>query len=269
MEAPATTTLEVRADGERGTIMLNRPDKLNPLGTVTLRELVAVARWFDEQPQVKVVVIGGHGRAFSAGADLAAFTAVDSDTAALRAAADAGRQMAEAIEAMTAVTVARIHGHCVGGALVLAAACDLRVAAEDARFSIPEVDLGIPLAWGGIPRLVREIGPALAKELVLTCRPFDAAEAKTAGFLNRVVPAGDLDAAVEELTAALVTKSAMTLSATKRHTNAVTAGMVDPGRAWNDADSLLAAMNDTESRRAAAQYLASRDLANRAAGTTR
>lgn len=161
--------------------MLNRPDKLNPLGTVTLRELVAVARWFDEQPQVKVVVIGGHGRAFSAGADLAAFTAVDSDTAALRAAADAGRQMAEAIEAMTAVTVARIHGHCVGGALVLAAACDLRVAAEDARFSIPEVDLGIPLAWGGIPRLVREIGPALAKELVLTCRPFDAAEARRPG----------------------------------------------------------------------------------------
>ena len=70
---------------------------------------------------------------------------------------------------MRALTIARIQGWCVGGGLVLAAACDLRLAADTARFSIPEVDLGIPLAWGGIPRLVREIGPALTKELVLTC----------------------------------------------------------------------------------------------------
>ena len=68
--------------------------------------------------------------------------------------------MAEALTATQAVTIAAIHGHCVGGGVVLAAACDLRVVAEDVRFVIPEVDLGIPLAWGGIPRLVREIGPA-------------------------------------------------------------------------------------------------------------
>src|SRR5690606_19166115 len=101
-----------------------------------------------------------------------------------REAADAGRRAADALEAMRPVTVARIHGHCVGGAVVLAAACDLRVAAASTRFAIPEVDLGIPLAWGGIPRLVREIGPALTKELVMTCRPFGADEAKAAGLLN-------------------------------------------------------------------------------------
>ena len=80
-----------------------------------------------------------------------------------------------------------MHGWCVGGGLVLAAVCDLRVAGRSARFSIPEVELGIPLAWGGIPRLVREIGPALTKELVMTCREFGPDEAKAAGFLNRVV----------------------------------------------------------------------------------
>jgi enoyl-CoA hydratase/carnithine racemase len=163
--------------------------------------------------------------------------------------------MADAIEAMRAVTVARIHGHCVGGAVVLAAACDLRIAADDTRFSIPEVDLGIPLAWGGIPRLVREIGPARTKELVMTCRPFGAAEALAAGFLNWVVPASGLNAAVDELVDQLVGKSALLLSATKRHTNAVAECMVGTARAWNDADSLVTALGDAESRAAATAYL--------------
>ncbi|MEO0616569.1 MAG: enoyl-CoA hydratase/isomerase family protein [Pseudomonadota bacterium] len=89
------------------------------------------------------------GRAFSAGADLSTFQAADG-AQATREAADLGRQMADALEAMRAVSIAGIHGWCVGGGLVLAAACDLRLASESARFSIPEVDLGIPLAWGGI-----------------------------------------------------------------------------------------------------------------------
>jgi enoyl-CoA hydratase/carnithine racemase len=163
--------------------------------------------------------------------------------------------MAEAIEAMRAVTIAKIHGHCVGGGVVLASACDLRIAADDTRFSIPEVDLGIPLAWGGIPRLVREIGPARTKELVMTCRPFGAAEALAAGFLNRTVPASDLAGAVDELVGQLTGKSALALTATKRHTNAVTESMVGTVRAWNDADSLVTALRDPESRAAGAAYL--------------
>lgn len=255
METQEAATIAVVADGARGSITLNRPAKLNPLGTQTLTELVAAARWFDDRPEVTVVVVAGNGRAFSAGADLAAFTGAEQGAGAMRAAADAGRRMADAIEAMPAVTVARLHGHCVGGGLVLAAACDLRVAAEDTRFSIPEVDLGIPLAWGGIPRLVREIGPALTKELVMTCRPFGAAEAKAAGFLNRVVAAADLDAEVEELVGQLLGKSGLTLRATKAHTNAVTEAMVATARSWSDADALVTALHDTESRAAAVAYL--------------
>lgn len=252
------STIEVAVEGPRATVTLNRPDKLNPLGTITLTELRDAARWLDGEAcaGVKVVVVKGAGRAFCAGADLAAFRPGERASAATsRAAADAGREMADAIESMRAVTVARIHGHCVGGGLVLAAACDLRVAAADTRFCIPEVDLGIPLAWGGIPRLVREIGPALTKELVMTCRPFSAAEAQAAGFLNRVVPADQLDDALEQLVGALEQKSALTLTATKRHTNAVTDGMVGTARAWNDADSLVTALRDPESRARAAAYL--------------
>src|SRR5258708_17769806 len=156
-------------------------------------ELVEAARALDAIPTVKVVVIAGNGRAFSAGADIAGFgqppseidagTETGRHTAAggTREATDLGRRMVDAIESMRAVTIARLHGHCIGGAVVLAAVCDLRVAADDTRFVIPEVDLGIPLAFGGIPRLVREIGPTLTKELVMTGRPFSAAEALAAG----------------------------------------------------------------------------------------
>jgi enoyl-CoA hydratase/carnithine racemase len=163
--------------------------------------------------------------------------------------------MADALEGMRALSIAAIHGWCVGGGLVLAAACDLRIASETARFSIPEVDLGIPLAWGGIPRLVREIGPALTKELVLSCRPFDAAEAKAAGFLNRVVPEDALDGEVEGLARALAEKASLALFATKRHVNAVTRQMVGTDRSWSDADGLVTALQDPECTEARKRYL--------------
>jgi enoyl-CoA hydratase/carnithine racemase len=249
------TTIEVAAAGDRGTIALNRPEKLNPLSAETLRELAHAARWFDERAEVKVVVVSGRGRAFCSGADVSVFAGADPGVAARREAADAGRLMAEAVESMRAVTVARIQGHCVGGGVVLAAACDLRVAADTTRFSIPEVDLGIPLAWGGIPRLVREIGPAMTKELVLTCRPFSAEQARALGFLNRVVSDEQLDEAVEHLAAELARKSSLTLTATKRGVNAASSALASTAEAWSDADSLLSALGDPESRHAAEDYL--------------
>jgi len=245
--------IEVTAEGERGMLTLDRPEKLNPLSPTTLRAIAAAARRFDaEHPEVRVVVVSGRGTAFSAGADLAAFGAGDGVS---REDADAGRLMAEALEAMSAITIAKVHGWCVGGGLVLAAACDLRLAAEDARFSIPEVDLGIPLAWGGIPRLVQEIGPAATKDLVITCRQFGADEALQLGLLNRVVAADELDAAVEELAAEIAAKPRSAVRATKRHVNAVAAGMSQSDRSWADADGLLAALGDPEARAAAAAYL--------------
>ena len=249
-------TLEVHSDGAIGQLRLNRPDKLNALSPVMLRELVDAAAWLDERTGLKVVIVSGAGRAFSAGADLEAFLALERD--ALREAADLGRQMAEAVERMRAVTIASIHGWCVGGGLVLAAACDLRLAAGDARFSIPEVDLGIPLAWGGIPRLVSEIGPARTRELVMTCRAFDAAEARDAGFINRVETSDELSRSARDLAEALAGKPSLVLRATKRHVSAVTQQMAGLARSWSDADSLVAALGDSECAAARSSYLEGR-----------
>lgn len=250
MQTADFDTVIATADGARGALTLNRPDKLNPLSGHTLHEIELAARWFDEHHDLKVVVVSGAGRSFSAGADLSAFS-----TAAPMEDRQVGWRMGRALDEMRAVTVARIHGWCVGGGLVVAAGCDLRVAAESARFSIPEVDLGIPLAWGGIPRLVREIGPALTKELVMTCRPFDAREALAAGFLNRVVADDALDDAVENLVQQLLAKPKLALLETKAHVNAVTESMVGTGRSWSDADGLYAGLRDEEGRASAQAYV--------------
>jgi enoyl-CoA hydratase/carnithine racemase len=249
------STIEAQTEGALGRLTLNRPEKLNPLSLRTLGELADAARWFDERDDVKVVIVSGRGRAFSAGADVGSFAEAAQGTRPAREAADAGRVMAEAVESMRAVTIASIRGHCVGGGVVLAAACDLRLAAQTTRFSIPEVDLGIPLAWGGIPRLVREIGPAMTKELVLSCRPFTAEEGLRLGLINRVLPDEGLEAAVEALAGELVRKSSLTLTATKLAVNAASREMASTAGAWNDADTLLGAFSDPESRRVGQEYL--------------
>jgi enoyl-CoA hydratase/carnithine racemase len=254
MEQPDFSTIAVELDGAVGRLWLDRPEKLNPLSTQTLAEIVAAAEWFDARPEVRVVVIGGRGRAFSAGADMAMF-GQQPDVMASRRTADAGRRMADAVEAMEAVTIARLHGHCVGGGVVLTSACDLRVAAAGTRFSIPEIDLGVPLTWGGIPRLVRDIGPVATKELVMTCRPFDADEALGLGFVNRVVPADRLDAEVDALAAQVAGKAGFPVRATKRYVDAVTAATVGRDRTWLDADALLTASRDPECQAALIRYV--------------
>jgi enoyl-CoA hydratase/carnithine racemase len=162
------------------------------------------------------------------------------------------------MERMSALTIAAIKGPCVGGGVVLAGVCDLRIAADDTVFSIPEVDLGIPLAWGGIPRLVREIGPAMTRELVLTCRPFSPEEAQSLGFVNRVVPRAELESAVDELAEQLAKKAPCVIRTTKRQVNEAIENVASSLGAWADADSLGAALRDPEARAAGQAYLAER-----------
>jgi enoyl-CoA hydratase/carnithine racemase len=240
-------------DGAVGHLTIARPAKLNALSRAVLEELAAGAAWFDAQPEVKVVVVAGEGRAFSAGFDLD-----DRRWAELgppERSAEVGRAMAEAIAGMRALTIASVRGHCVGGGVVLAAACDLRIAADDVRFRIPEVDLGIPLFWTGTPRLVREIGPALAKELILTGRAFDADEAKAIRFVNRVVPLTELDAATEAWATELASKPGLVLRTTKEQVE-LAAPSVPTGDGGVAADlrDFAEALVDPESRETAARY---------------
>lgn len=251
----AFRTLDVSVAGRIGKLTLNQPDKLNPLGTVPLTEIADAATWFD-MTEASVVIMTGAGRAFSSGFDLREFAGGEAATAAdSRAQADLGRLMADAMERMRALTIAAIKGPCVGGGVVLAGVCDLRIAADDTVFSIPEVDLGIPLAWGGIPRLLREIPPAIVRELVLTCRPFDAEEARALGFVNRVVARADLDQAVAELAEQLARKAPSVVRATKRQVNATLESLASTAGAWADADQLRTALGDPEARAAAREYL--------------
>lgn len=246
-------TLTLRSDGQIARLTLNRPDRLNALSRQTLVELIAAAQVLGQASGVKVVIVAGSGRAFSAGFDLGGLEAEPSPEGV-----DLGRRMADAVSAIPAVTIAAVHGHCVGGAVVLAAACDIRIAAAGTRFAIPEVDLGIPLAWGGIPRLVRELGPALTKELVLTCRPFTAAEAHSARFLNRVVPDEALEREVEALASALASKPRLLLTQTKQLVDAAVENAYSTGQSFRDADAMLAALGDQESRAATRRYLENR-----------
>ena len=160
--------------------------------------------------------------------------------------------MAKALENMRALTVIQLHGFCIGGGVVIATACDFRVAAEGTVFSIPEIDLGIPLTWGGIPRLVRDIGALKTKELVITCRRFDAAEAARLGLINEVVPAADLAARVNALAAELAGKPSVPALQTKAQVNAVANALAVT--AFADGDLLIGARNDPESQAAALDY---------------
>lgn len=166
--------------------------------------------------------------------------------------------MVESVESMRAVTVAEIRGHCIGGGLLLAIACDLRLAARSTNFAIPEVDLGIPLTWGGIPRLVREIGATATRDLVLSCRSFTSAEALGLGLLSRVADDSHLGEQVATLALALSTKSVYTLRATLDAVDAAAEALVSTSGTWSDADQFVTAMHDPESRDVAARYLVAR-----------
>lgn len=254
---PQFETLVVEVEGRIGRVTMNRPEKLNALSRQLMSEIVELGAWLKHREDIRVMIFSGAGRSFCAGFDLNDFSSA-SDGESPRQAADLGRLATNALTDVPQLTIAAVHGHCVGGGVVFVAACDLRVATTETTFIIPEVDLGIPLAWGGIPRLVREIGPALTKELVLTCRPFGADEAKSIGFINQVVPPGDLETTVTELAENLASKTLYSLHSTKQQVNAVMEEIAGTGRSAGDADMLVYAMRDPESREATARYLAQR-----------
>ena len=257
VEQPNFENLLVEVEGRVGRVTMNRPEKLNALSRQLMSEIVQLGAWLKLREDIRVIIFSGAGRSFCAGFDLNDFSSA-SDGESPRQAADLGRLATNALTDVPQITIAAVHGHCVGGGVVFVAACDLRVATTDTTFIIPEVDLGIPLAWGGIPRLVREIGPALTKELVLTCRPFGANEAKAIGFINQVVATSDLETTVTELAANLASKTLYSLHSTKQQVNAVMEEIAGTGRSAGDADMLVYAMRDTESREVTARYLAQR-----------
>lgn len=235
-------------------IMLDRPSVLNALSPSLLTGLIELCADLGKRDSVRVVVLEGAGKCFSAGADLPAFVSLLNGPEA-RATADLGRRATNAIAELPQITIAAVHGHCVGGGLVLAGACDIRIASDDARFAIPELDAGIPLGWGGMGHLVRLVGTTLAADLVLSCRTFGVEEALRGGLISRIVPVDGLNEAISGLAASIARKPLSVLRITKGQLSDIRAGEFDPGR---DADALLTALKDPEALEAGQRYFATR-----------
>lgn len=246
--------LRVSREDRVATIVFDRPAVLNALSPELLSSLIEVCKELAEDEHLRVVRMEGAGACFSAGADLPAFLAKLRGEDA-HAIADLGRHAVEAVAALPQISIAGPRGHCVGGGLVLAGACDIRIAADDVRFLIPELDAGIPLGWGGIAHLVRLVGETVAADWVLSCRPFGAEEALRAGLISRVVPATKLDGALAELCATVAAKPASVLRATKRQLRGIREGRFDPS---SDAQALLAALRDPEAMQKGMEYVTGR-----------
>ncbi len=173
------------------TITMNRPESLNAINQSVRDELQIAVTKAEADPAVRVIVIRGAGqKAFCAGADITEFDRPDSVLAARRT-----KQEANWIEVLGSAkkpTIAAIHGYCLGGGLEIALACDIRIAADDARLGLPEVTLAIIPGAGGTQRLSRTVGLAAALRLVLTGERIDAAEAHRIGLVSEIVPAGGL-----------------------------------------------------------------------------
>ena len=246
-------TLTIEHDGPIARVWLDRPARLNALNPRALEEIIAACDELQHRFETPVVILGGRGASFCAGADRKdppARLARGSGAGPRerRHVAQLGRRALEAIERLEAITIARLHGHVIGGGLVLALACDLRVAAAGTLFHIPEVDLGVPLTWGAVPRLARETGPARAKELILLGERFDAAAADRYGLVNRVVAEAELDAVVDDLARRLAAKPPWALHMTKSQFQAYGRAIVLGDVTTMDGDLLSAASAEDPTR---------------------
>jgi enoyl-CoA hydratase/carnithine racemase len=194
-------------------LTLRRPEKLNALSAALERELLAAVQGEDARAS-RCIVFTGDGKAFSAGADINEFR--DSDPASISAYYGETGDVYERIAAVPVPTISAIHGWCLGGGLELALATDFRIADETAVFGLPEVDLGILPSSGGTHRLVRFVGPAKAKELMLLRRRFDAREAHALGLVTEVVEEGRALERSVEIGNELAELPALAVETTKR-----------------------------------------------------
>jgi len=188
----AFATLRYEKRGAVAVVTLDRPEVLNAYDVAMRDDLYAALGAADEDPEVRALVLAGRGPAFSSGGDVREFGSAPSPfiARAVRWRRDVWGRLLE----LGAATVAAVHGYAVGGGMEMALLCDLCVAADDARFALPETGLGMIPGVGGTQTLPRRAGTAAALDLVLTGRWLDARAALAAGLVGRVVPRARLEA---------------------------------------------------------------------------
>lgn len=223
-------------------LTLNRHHKRNALDTALMRGLVDALRAADADTEVRCVVIAARGTCFCAGADLEELRSLPRDRADLvRARADLLVEINTVVAGMGTPVIAAVNGPAVGAGAGLSLGCDLVVASPAARFGYPEVRHGIS-AGILIPNLIRQVGPKAAFELVATGDPIDAERAYALGMINRIVPAGELEAAALALADRLAQFAPAGMSASKRaFQQAYDLTMQDAVRAARDVNDRLRA----------------------------
>jgi len=201
--------ITVGRDGSTGRLTLNRPTRRNALSLALMQEAIAALRELSADPDCRVIVIAGNGPAFSAGHDLSEMRGRE------RAFYDelftVCTQLMQTIHAVPQPVIARVHGIATAAGCQLVATCDLAVAAEEASFATPGVKIGLFCSTPMVA-VSRAVGRKRAMEMLLTGTPIDAQTALDWGLVNRVVPAAELDAAVDELAAKVTASSAYTLA---------------------------------------------------------
>jgi enoyl-CoA hydratase/carnithine racemase len=197
-------------------VVLNRPDKRNAFDGELVLATGAALRAAADDPNVWVVVVRGAGKVFSAGMDVAALAGAATEVERLRAFRRDALAAFNLAEEMTKPVIAQIHGVCLGGALELALACDMRVLSDDAFVGLPETRLGLVPDVGGSSRLPQVVGLGRAKELIMTGRVIGAQDAERIGLANRVAPAAELDAVTQELVDELLACAPVAVGLAKR-----------------------------------------------------
>jgi methylglutaconyl-CoA hydratase len=208
-------TLHLEFSGEIATITLNRPEKRNAISAEMIAELLSAFREVEANP-AQVMILTGAGKAFCSGMDLEALKALAMQSPAEQW-EDAGRlaQLCLRIWSFPKPTIAAVNGHAIAGGCGIATLCDFTIAVPEAKFGYPEVRIGFLPAVVSV-FLVRQIGEKQARDLLLTGRTIDAAEAHRLGLVTQIVPAKELMSAAQILAAALLACSPVSLRMTKK-----------------------------------------------------
>ena len=222
-----TEDIVLERDGAVATITFNRPQARNAMTWEMYEGLYETCDRLDHEPGVRVLILRGAGdRAFVSGTDIRQFLDFKTKEDALNYEARTGRVLGRLAE-MRKPTIAMVQGDAIGGGLFMALACDLRLVAEHARFGVPVArTLGNFPAPASFTRLVAAIGPVRAREMLITARLLDAAEARAIGLIDEIHPAEGLEARVRDLAAELAGLAPLTLAAAKEATRRVSNAFV-------------------------------------------
>lgn len=235
----------VRRSGAVGHVVFSNAAKFNAMTTQMWDDLPDRIEELAADPDIRAIVLSGDGdKAFVSGADISQFGAERTDTIAQQ-------RYSKSVDAAYAApslagkpVIAKIRGICMGGGLGLAAGCDIRICADDARFRMPAARLGLGYAQPGMRRFVALIGVQNTYDIFFSARVFDAQEALRMGFVSRIVPAEALDAAVEELTDAIADNAPLTLKAVKLSVQAI---LQNPGQqSAAEAQAAIDACNNSD-----------------------